>query len=87
MKSASLWEAYKGVSGNGDNSSNLAVLPGGYRFTDGTFANIGKSGCWWSSSEETTDWAWYRYLDYVAGNAVRGDNVMGSGFSVRCVRD
>ena len=38
MKSVSLWEN----NGNGDNSSRIAGLPGGGRFSDGAFDYVGK---------------------------------------------
>ena len=83
MKSVNLWE----YNGNGDNSSGIAGLPGGNRSTDGAFANVGKYGGWWSSSEVTTDKAWFRNLYYFGGKAYRNGSLKGCGFSVRCVRD
>ena len=87
MKSTSMWENYRGVRGNGDNSSGIAGLPGGYRSTDGTFYSMGKLGYWWSSSEYTTGIAWNRFLTYGFGIASRDGGDVSCGFSVRCVRD
>ncbi len=42
------------------NSSGFTGLPGGYRYYNGSFYNIGYFGFWWSSSEVSTANAWYR---------------------------
>ncbi len=69
------------------NSSGFSGLPGGYRYSNGTFYNIGLNGYWWSSSETNTNNAWYRYLYYYDGNVYRDDLSKEDGFSVRCLRD
>ena len=79
-------------SGNGSNSSGFSGLPGGARYSYGSFDNIGKYGCWWSATEDGTDYArdpgaWYRYLLYSNGDANRYGAGKGIGFSVRCVKD
>ena len=33
------------------NESGFTGLPGGYRYYDGVFSNLGSVGVWWSSSE------------------------------------
>ena len=83
LKSTSGW--YE--NGNGNNRSGIAGLPGGNRHANGTFSSLGKDGFWWSSSESSTYVAWYRYLGYNLGNALRHNVNKGCGFSVRCVRD
>ena len=50
MKSTSGWVE----NGNGTNSSGFSGLPGGYRYYDGTFDDIGDYGYWWSSTEDGT---------------------------------
>ncbi len=69
------------------NSSGFTGLPGGYRFYDGTFYNIGSSGGWWSSSENETPNAWTHSLRYGIGNAYRNYNDKNNGVSVRLLRD
>jgi uncharacterized protein (TIGR02145 family) len=69
------------------NSSGFTGLPGGFRYDDGTFSSIGYFGNWWSSSENTTTNAWYRYLNYNNGNANRFNYNMKNGFSVRLIKD
>ena len=83
MKSKNGWKD----DGNGTNTSGFAGLPGGYRYSNGNFFNIGAIGNWWSSSESSTSTAWYRYLDNSSGSVDRNDNDKQDGFSVRCLRD
>ena len=70
-----------------DNSSGFTALPGGFRYLDDYFANVGYNGDWWSDSEGNDTFAWYRYLFSFEGKAHRDYTYMESGFSVRCVRD
>jgi len=69
------------------NESGFAGLPGGYRYYDGTFLNVGNNGVWWSSTESNTTLAWARVLYYDAGNIFRSNTIKKGGFSVRCLRD
>jgi uncharacterized protein (TIGR02145 family) len=70
------------------NSSGWSGLPGGARNpNDGTFGYVASNGYWWSSSESSTGYAWFRGLYYTDGNMYRFGNVKSDGFSVRCVRD
>jgi uncharacterized protein (TIGR02145 family) len=86
MKSTgtSLW-----TSPNNDatNESGFTGLPGGYRFTNGAFSNIGNYGFWWSSSEYGTMNAWTRYLYYATGDASKSNGNKTYGFSVRLIKD
>jgi uncharacterized protein (TIGR02145 family) len=83
MKSTSGWEK----DGNGTNSSGFTGLPGGDRFNDGSFDVIGTNGYWWSSTVNSTYYAWYRSLNYSSGDVSRTIDYKGDGFSVRCLRD
>jgi uncharacterized protein (TIGR02145 family) len=69
------------------NISGFAGLPGGYRFGDGAFGDVGNDGVWWGSTEGNTPTAWYRALSYVSGGVSRYGNGEQNGFSVRCLRD
>jgi uncharacterized protein (TIGR02145 family) len=82
MKSKSGWE-----ENNGTNSSGFSGLPGGYRKYNEAFSYIGKGGYWWSSTQDDTDYAWYRDLDYGSGDVDRYYSRKDGGFSVRCLRD
>jgi uncharacterized protein (TIGR02145 family) len=72
---------------NATNESGFSGLPAGPRNFDGTFANIGYNGVWWSSTEYGTIDAWYRTLNYSYGTASRFYYSKAYGFSVRCLRD
>jgi uncharacterized protein (TIGR02145 family) len=69
------------------NISGFVGLPGGNRFFDGTFLNVGNYGNWWSSTENDPAASWIRYLGYFLGNTTRGNYAKKDGFSVRCLRD
>lgn len=83
MKSTSGWNE----NGNGTNSSGFNGLPGGYRNLIGTFLNIGRNGCWWSSTEFITGTAWFRALLSNYGVVNSDYDPEGDGFYVRCLRD
>jgi len=72
--------------GNGTNSSGFSGLPGGYRYSNGSFLVAGFWGYWWSSSPSGS-LAWSRGLGYNIENVERGSYDFRLGFSVRCVRD
>ena len=84
MKSISGWDD----DGNGTNTSGFAGLPGGWRFSNGGFGNIGAYGYWCSSSLNFTYLAWDRYLcsNYCDVN-IYDYYFERYGFSVRCLRD
>jgi len=65
----------------------FTALPGGYRDSGGAFGSIGDTGGWWGSTQDSTDTAWTRGLDYSTSVVDRGNGSKDRGFSVRCVRD
>jgi len=85
MKSASGWNN----NGNGTNSSGFNALPGGYRYSSGSFYNLGNHGIWWSSSEYSGSTAWNRSLYYDFYGQVYRFNYYGKpgGYSVRCLKN
>ena len=83
MKSTSGWDN----NGNGTNTSGFAGLPGGYRYNDGIFYNIGANGSWWSSSESNAYDALCRVLANDYGDVFSSNFGKQDGFSVRCLRD
>jgi uncharacterized protein (TIGR02145 family) len=86
MKSENGWIE----NGNGFNSSGFSGLPGGVRYHDGSFFDIGSFGCWWSSEEDQSgdlDAYYWRLTSedgYFDGQSDEGKLY---GFSVRCLRD
>ena len=83
MKSTTGWDD----NGNGTNSSGFNALPGGTRFSSGSFYDLGSSGYWWSSSEGSGMNVWSRRLLYSSGQVGRYYYGKTLGFSVRCLKD
>src|SRR5690554_2300197 len=69
------------------NETGFTALPGGERYYDGAFYNIGYYGSWWSATELSATYAWYRSMDYDSSNVYRGDHNKEVGFAVRCLCD
>jgi len=68
-------------------TSGFLGVPGGGRSYDGNFSSSGYFGYWWTTSENNTDTAWLRYLNYNNDDVYRFDFYKETGFSVRCIRD
>jgi uncharacterized protein (TIGR02145 family) len=69
------------------NTSLFTGLPGGYRYNDGNYINVGSVGLWWSSTENDADNTWNRYVGLYSGDVGRTANPKKLGLSVRCLRD
>lgn len=69
------------------NSSGFSALPGGYRSYLGAYYLLGPYGYWWSSTQSSTNNAWYRTLNYNNANVYRDFDLKRNGFSVRCIHD
>ncbi len=79
---------WKSPNTGATNSSSFSGLPGGFRYYNGYFGDIGDFGYWWTSTETASDIAWGRYLGYIiAAGAYRDPLYKEMGLSVRCVRD
>lgn len=84
LKSTSTWNS---PNTEATNSSGFSAFPGGYRFSNGIFLDIGDYGYWWSATEYSSTSAWYRGMSYNNGSVNRNDYAKTNGFSVRCLRD
>lgn len=71
------------------NSSGFTALPGGYRNIGGTFYRIGAGGLFWSATltETRPGFSWFRALSFDNKIALKTNNNMQDGYSVRCVKD
>jgi len=69
------------------NETGFTALPSGYRYPNGLFSIVGTYGGWWSSSKDSTSFAYYRliYSDFRSVHRVNTDKQFG--FSVRCLQD
>jgi len=71
------------------NESGFTALPGSHRYEYGSYLYIGDYGMWWSSTENSEDYAWYRvlYKDYSYISRDGYETGKKAGFSVRCLQD
>jgi uncharacterized protein (TIGR02145 family) len=69
------------------NSCGWSGLAGGGRYYNGIFLYVGSDGFWWSSTQSSTLYAWYRTLYYSLGGIDRDYYAKAYGVSVRCVKD
>jgi uncharacterized protein (TIGR02145 family) len=69
------------------NSSGFTGLPGGYRDNNGAFGVNGYTAYWWTSTENTTTYAWYRQLYDNTADVSRWTYYKIYGYSVRLVKD
>ena len=69
------------------NESGFSGLPGGSRFSDGSFNNIGLDGSLRSSTESSIIFAVNRGLSSNVDDVYKANGHKGSGLSVRCLMD
>ena len=69
------------------NTSLFTGLPGGYRNYVGDYNGMGGFGYWWSSTENYTGAAWYRYLVYDYSIVYRQSFDNKDGYSVRFIKN
>ena len=69
------------------NESGFSVLPGGSRSVDGSFNSIGYDAFFWCATEDVTNSAFARFLNYSNSYVFRITNGKSLGASVRCLRD
>jgi uncharacterized protein (TIGR02145 family) len=86
MKSTgtSLWQA---PNTDASNSSGFTGLPGGQRFINGSFQNLGVITRWLSSDEFNSEYTWFVGAGYGAGGTGLGYLQKNIGYSVRCIKD
>ncbi|MCK4297616.1 MAG: fibrobacter succinogenes major paralogous domain-containing protein [Candidatus Marinimicrobia bacterium] len=74
-------------TGATNESGFSAAAPGGYRHSTGYYYDMGSYAAFWSSTQGTSYYAWYRGLYYYGSGIYRGLDYKQYGFSVRCVID
>jgi len=92
MASTSGWniETSEGATGNdqsSNNSSGFNAFPEGLRYDSGPFGDEGFEAVFWSSTEQSANYAWYRYLLDLFSSLNRTSYNAHYGYSVRFVRD
>jgi uncharacterized protein (TIGR02145 family) len=85
LKSKNEWNE----NGNGTDNYGFSALPGGSRFSDGSFDIAGNHGYWWSATAYgiNNNFAYNRGMGYDADYVYSGSNHKSYGFSVRCVQE
>ena len=78
---------WKSPNTGATNENDFTALPGGYRFFNGVFGDLGSYGYWWSATEYSATGAWCRGMIYYGSSVRRSQDFKEVGFSVRCVRD
>mgnify|MGYP000857540235 FL=1 len=86
LKSTDGWYFNQWWDGNGTDSVGFAALPGGLRYSYGTYGTAGDSGWWWSTNGSFQS-AWYRRLSDDESGIWRSNTMPFNGMSVRCLRD
>ena len=81
----SLWDSGALTNDSDFGKTGFNAVPGGLRKE--TFFNLGGYGYFWSSSEESSQEALYRYLTKNYSKIGRLSNPKYSGHSVRCIKD
>jgi uncharacterized protein (TIGR02145 family) len=83
LKATSGWES----NGNGTDAQGFSALPGGYGIASGNFADVRRSGFWWSTMEGNASHAYIRRILYDRPYAYWDNYNKDWFYSVRCVKD
>ena len=78
---------WKSPNAAATNEFGFSGLGGGFRATGGSFEDWRTGGYWWSSTENGSDYAWFRNMYFSNGDLYRIEFQKASGFCVRCIRD
>ncbi len=85
---ASLWNNGDLKNNSEFGTSNFSCLPGGSRRgSDGLFGFMGHEGYWLSSTEDSNNKAWTRYLGAWNSEISRYSYNKSGGDSIRCIKD
>ncbi len=71
---------------HGIDKFGFSALPGGFRDSNGGFSCLGRSGSWWSNTEDSITHAWGRIMVYDKGDVSRSSTDKACGISVRCLK-
>jgi len=83
LKAESGWNS----DGNGTDEFKFSALPGGGGYSGKSFFGVGGYGRWWSASEGSSYYAYYRYMYYSNEYVYWDSGAKSSLFSVRCLLD
>lgn len=69
------------------NTSGFNALPGGYMNSSGIFNELTIYAYFWSASQSSSSYAWYRDLRNTYAGVERNNYYKTTSFSVRCIKD
>ena len=84
LKATTSWES---PNTGATNSSGFTALPGGIRYDNRTFNNIGFLGGYWSSTASSTNKAWVRDMTFEYSGVHHSGSSMDFGYSIRCIKN
>jgi uncharacterized protein (TIGR02145 family) len=91
LKAASGWDSVVSVgvtySGDGGDKFGFAALPGGNRYSGGTFNGAGRYGEWWTATENGGGGVYIKSLSGDRNTMGASSGLKSQGFSVRCVKN
>ncbi len=70
-----------------NNKSRFTGLASGGRYSNGVVEFVNHHGIWWSSSESSDDFAFFRCIGYIPGVVFRGHFNKAYGLPIRCVKN
>jgi uncharacterized protein (TIGR02145 family) len=79
--------SWKIQNNDATNISLFTALPGGYNSGEIYSEGPGYGGAWWTSTENSSENAWKRGLNYSRGDLSRESSNKSDGLSVRCLKD
>jgi uncharacterized protein (TIGR02145 family) len=84
LKSAEGWK----YDGGGEDGYGFSALPGGFRYSDGKYINLGSVGSWWTATAHDEKFAYLRFIYHDRDKVVEGfATATNVGISVRCAKD
>jgi len=87
LKTQGGWNSSWDDGGNGQDKYAFSALPGGHGSSFGSFEGIGSGGYWWSASDYSDGYAYYRLMLENSDYASAGNYYKSGLFSVRCLKD
>jgi uncharacterized protein (TIGR02145 family) len=78
---------WNGLNAGATNENGFTALPGGYRFDNGDYLQMGNFAYFWSSTPLGSSEALLRYLYYDDSEVHHSIGYRRYGFSIRCVKD
>lgn len=92
IASTTNWSYYNepntpGSNPSSNNSSGFSGLPAGFYGNSSVHWDLTDSGTWWSSTQDTNDYAWARAIRVYYHIVYRYARSTSWGYSIRCLKD